>query len=146
MEKKKSKNKLLLFVGVVALLIIFVKTFSPVHNQEAVSVNANQIEEKQASEPVNNHSAIIMAGAYSNYTATAFPKLYDEVGEDGFKIIYEHDKKAAKMVSELNECDMVETSAYSPSMSIYPTKIVSFVDCKNGNRYYVSNDEISKRN
>ncbi|MCG2572333.1 hypothetical protein LVY74_02020 [Acinetobacter sp. ME22] len=145
MENKKSKNKLLILVGVFVLLIIIVKVFSPVHNQETVSINSDQVEEKQAPKTENNHSAIIMSGAYQPYTATGFPKLFDQVGEDGLKAIYEHDKKAAKLVSELNECDMVETAAYSESMSIYPTKIVSFVDCKNGNRYYVSNDEISKR-
>lgn len=83
--------------------------------------------------------------AYSEYTKESFPVLYDQVGVNGFEDIYKHDVASAYKIAALDECDRVTYSAYSKEMSSYPSRITSFVDCSNGNRYYVSGENIQKR-
>lgn len=82
--------------------------------------------------------------AYSEYTKEAFPKLYSLVGDNGFKILFQHDMESAYKVAARNDCDRVIYSAYSEK-SNYPSRIISFVRCQNGNVFDVSKDIIKKR-
>lgn len=80
--------------------------------------------------------------ACQKYTKVGFPKLHAKIGDAGLNAIYEHDVKAAKLVSKQDKCDQVVFVAYSEARSKYPNEIVSFVDCNNGARFYVNNGEI----
>ena len=82
--------------------------------------------------------------AIGKYTALGYPKLFEEVGAEGLAVIQKHDEDAAKIVSEIKECDEVVYVGYSSTFSKYPDTIASFVDCKNGNRFYVVNRKIQK--
>ncbi len=82
--------------------------------------------------------------AIEKYTAHGYPRLFDEVGAEGLAVIQKHDEDAAKIVSEIKECDEVVCVGYSSTFSEYPDTITSFVDCKNGNRIYVVNRKIQK--
>ena len=73
------------------------------------------------------------------YTESGYTKLIKKIGLEGFKIIKRHDLKAAKLVRKLKECDSIIHVAYSELKSEYPEIITSFVRCKNGNTFYVTN-------
>ena len=77
------------------------------------------------------------------YAESGYPKLFKEIGLEGFKIIKSHDLKAAKLVRKLKECDSIIHVAYSELKSEYPEIITSFVRCKNGNTFYVTNGIIA---
>lgn len=82
--------------------------------------------------------------AIEKYTASGYPKLFDEVGAEGLTAIQKHDEDAAKIISELKECDEIIYVGYSSTLSKYPDTIASFVDCKNGNRFHVVNRQLRK--
>ncbi len=82
--------------------------------------------------------------AVIKYTKDLYPKLHKKVGDAGLKVIQEHDYDAAIIVAELSECDEVMYVGYSEGKSNYPEQIASFVDCKNGKRFYVINRKIEK--
>ena len=81
----------------------------------------------------------IAKGAVAKATKKGYPKLFEKVGFNGFDLIHAHDKVAAQLVSELDECDQVIYVGYSDSHSNYPDLLASFVDCQNGKRFWVKN-------
>lgn len=88
--------------------------------------------------------AIINKHAIGNYTSTAYPKLFAKFGNEGLLSIQKHDEDAANIVANLSECDEVTYVGYSETKSKYPDVIASFVDCKNGKRFYVINRQLEK--
>lgn len=88
--------------------------------------------------------AVINKNAIGDYTPTVYPKLFVKVGEKGLLDIQKHDEDAANIVAALRECDAVTYVGYSETKSNYPDVIASFVDCKNGKRFYVINRQIEK--
>lgn len=82
--------------------------------------------------------------AMTEYTQSAYPKLHKKVGSAGLQAIQEHDQDAATIVAKLNECDEIIYVGYSEVKSNLPETIASFVDCKNGKRFYVINRQIEK--
>ncbi len=139
---KKAKFYLIAFI--IAFIGITYLT-----NQEKTDKNSsvpNSEKPTQESKPKKISAADkIDIHAYSEYTKESFPVLYDQVGVKGFEALYKHDVESAYKIAALDECDRVTYSAYSKEMSSYPSRITSFVDCSNGNRYYVSGDNIQKR-
>lgn len=81
----------------------------------------------------------IDVNAIENYTSESYPQLFKQVGAQGLVEIQKHDKDSAELVSKLSECDLVEYVGHSNTKSNYPEQIASFVDCKNGKRFYVVN-------
>ena len=79
-----------------------------------------------------------------NYTSESCPQLFKQVGTQGLIEIQKHDRDSAELVSKLPECDLVEYVGHSNTKSNYPAQIASFVDCKNGKRFYVVNRIIQK--
>lgn len=79
----------------------------------------------------------IAAGALSNYTRTGFPRTYAEWGDDGVVRIMKHERSAALLVAESPKCDLVELVGLS-SKSRAPDDVVSFVDCRNKQRFVIS--------
>lgn len=88
--------------------------------------------------------AVINKNAIGDYTPTAYPKLFVKVGHNGLLDIQKHDEDAANIVAILKECDEVTYVGYSETKSNYPNVIASFVDCKNGKRFYVINRQLEK--
>ena len=72
-------------------------------------------------------------------TKSRYPKLFKKIGLEGFTVIKKHDLDAAKLVRKLKECDQIIHVSFSELKSEYPEKITSFVRCKNGNTFYVTN-------
>ena len=77
------------------------------------------------------------------YTESAYPKLFKKIGLEGFAVIKKHDLDAAKLIRKLKECDQIIHVSFSELKSKYPEKITSFVRCKNGNTFYVTNGMIA---
>ena len=86
----------------------------------------------------------IDVNAIESYTPEAYPKLFKQVGAQGLVEIQKHDRDAAELVLKLPECDLVEYVGHSNTKSNYPDQIASFVDCKNGKRFYVVNRIVQK--
>ncbi|EGZ48516.1 hypothetical protein [Neisseria wadsworthii] len=92
-------------------------------------------DEKKASQETAISKAKISPDALSEYPKKGFPKLWKKWGKDGIARIIENDKLAIEQAAKFGKCDVVEAAAYS-DRSVYPNKIVSFVDCANGERFY----------
>lgn len=134
-----------LAIAFVVLLIIVIKLGlsdkqdQPPDNQPLLNNKTEAVNQKQIS-PADK----IDLHAYSEYTKDGFPRLYAVVGDDGFKKLFQHDMESAYKVAERSDCDRVVYSAYSEK-SNYPSKIISFVRCQNGNVFDVSGISIEKR-
>lgn len=90
------------------------------------------------------HNPKIDSNSIENYTSESYPQLFKQVGTQGLIEIQKHDRDSAELVSKLPECDLVEYVGHSNTKSNYPAQIASFVDCKNGKRFYVVNRIIQK--
>ncbi|ENW29368.1 hypothetical protein PFCIP103579_3122 [Prolinoborus fasciculus] len=81
--------------------------------------------------------------AYNNYSIDQFPRLYAEWGEDWVKRISELEKQAVqKIANEPNTCDSIDMVALSDNRSTPKKEAVFFVDCVNGERFYVSQTDL----
>lgn len=87
--------------------------------------------------------ALITVNAISDYTPAAYPMLFARYGDKGLKDIQKHDKDAASIIANLGRADVVYVG-FSEGKSNYPDAIASFVDCENGERFYVINRKIQK--
>ena len=90
------------------------------------------------------HNPKIDSNAIENYTSESYPQLFKQVGTQGLIEIQKHDRDSAELVSKLPEWDLVEYVGHSNTKSNYPDQIASFVDCKNGKRFYVVNRIVQK--
>ncbi|MFW1942918.1 hypothetical protein ACG93R_05355 [Acinetobacter guillouiae] len=88
--------------------------------------------------PISEH-------AYSTYTKDQFPRLYEKWGDDWVVKISELEKKAVhKIANEHNSCDSIEIAALSENKSTPKKEAVFFIDCANGERFYVSQNDLDK--
>lgn len=85
----------------------------------------------------------ILPLALSTYTRTGYPKTFATWGDAGVARIMEHERRAALLVAQNPKCDFVELVGLS-SRSRAPDNIVSYIDCKNGQRFVVSADELAR--
>lgn len=80
---------------------------------------------------------------FSNYTRQQYPRTFAEWGESGVGQIELLERQAAVHVSKSKVCSEVEYVGLSESRSHPPVKPVVFVDCANGNRFYIGAKELS---
>lgn len=85
----------------------------------------------------------IMPLALSTYTRAGYPKTFATWGDAGVARIMEHERRAALLVAQNPKCDVVELVGLS-SRSRAPDNIVSYIDCKNGQRFVVSAEELAR--
>jgi len=85
----------------------------------------------------------ILPLALSTYTRTGYPKTFATWGDAGVARIMEHERRAALLVAQSPKCDVVALVGLS-SRSRAPDNIVSYIDCKNGQRFVVSADELAR--
>lgn len=80
---------------------------------------------------------------YTKYTKDQFPRLYENWGEDWVIKIAELERQAVyKIASEHNSCDSIEMAALSENKSTPKKEAVFFIDCANGERFYVSQNDL----
>ncbi|KKW75752.1 hypothetical protein AAV97_18375 [Acinetobacter sp. Ag2] len=105
--------------------------------------NAKESSEKNS---VNNElPKKISEYAYNNYTEDQFPKMYKKWGVEWMSKFSDLEHKAAnKIANENNTCDSIEVVALSENRSTPKKEAVFFVDCLNGERFYVSQNDLDK--
>lgn len=82
---------------------------------------------------------------FSKYTRQQYPRTFAEWGESGVGQIELLERQAAVHVSKAKACSEVEYVGLSEARSLPPVKPVVFVDCTNGNRFYIGAKELSTR-
>jgi hypothetical protein len=88
----------------------------------------------------------IADGASLEYTKDQFPKLFEKWGSKWVKKISEVEKAAIhKIANTENSCDEIISGFISENKSIPKQKIVIFVDCANGERFYVEDSEVDTK-
>ena len=82
--------------------------------------------------------------AYSKYTKDQFPRLYATWGDDWVGKLPEFERQAAqKIANESNSCDSIDMVALSENRSTPQKEAIFFVDCANGERFYVSQNDFN---
>ena len=71
-----------------------------------------------------------------------YPRVYQNWGFAGVKKINSLMQLAAEKVAESPECDKVDIVALSEGRSMPKSKIVFFVDCINGKRFYIEDADL----
>lgn len=83
--------------------------------------------------------------AYAPYTRKGWENTFKVWGAKGMKRINEYRKKAAFSVASSQSCDNVEYAEFSDIRSYPPNNIVIYVDCRNGQRFYLTSDELDQK-
>lgn len=134
-------------ISFVWLILVLFLSFPRNDEPAPAPVQATPTPTKTTPAPTQNaptKQIDIAENAFSVYTKEAYPKMHAQYGDDGLRAFTAHDANAGFMVAGLPECDRVEYVGYSEQRSNYPTNLVSFVDCANNNRFYVSNGQVSE--
>lgn len=84
----------------------------------------------------------IDSNVYDAYTQKSYPKTFKAWGKKGVAKIDKYRALAAEESIKNPRCDYVETAELSDSRSSPPNNVVIFVDCRNGERFYLSSDEL----
>lgn len=71
-----------------------------------------------------------------------YPRVYQSWGVSGVKKINSLMRSAAEKAAESPQCDKVDIVAFSEGRSIPKSKIVFFVDCINGKRFYIEDTDL----
>lgn len=134
----KDKSLLIMVGGFVFLLVIvlfFALIFKP---QEKENIEIEKIESASASKALE-----ISQYAYTSYSKEGFPKTYAIWGDEWVAKFPEMERKVAqKIANASNSCDAIEIVSLSDTRSLPKQEAVFFVDCSNGERFYVSQNEL----
>lgn len=140
-------------LGVSALSFIAIVGLSP-PDPEASSAKAPDTVELRAEESPQaaipppedaDYKAAIDRNIYDPYTRKSYPKTFARWGDAGVGKINRYRIDAAELVSENRRCDLVEIAELSETRSEPPDRVVIFVDCRNGERFYLAGPDIEAR-
>ena len=90
----------------------------------------------------NKNSLKADSGIEIPYTKKNMPKLYANWGAEWVKKINEMMPKVVDKVAQNPKCDSPELVDLSDNRSVVRKEAVFFVDCKNGERFYVSQKDL----
>lgn len=82
---------------------------------------------------------------YLPMTKKAYPKAHKKWGDDGFHKINALAYDAAKLAYQSKRCDEIIDVSLSDNQSKPKSRIVFFVDCKNKERFYISENDIKSK-
>lgn len=106
-------------------------------------VGCSREESTVSPESINDLPKPISEYVYTKYTKDQFPRLYQNWGDEWVAKISELEKKAVhKIANERNSCDSIEMAALSENKSTPKKEAVFFIDCANGERFYVSQNDL----
>ncbi len=111
----------------------------------ALLVSCGQEPEPGQSETTNGASATapIDPGVYEPYKREqGWEKTFARWGDEGVARIQRLREAAAESVASNPKCDSVELSEISDSRSTPPTMPVVYVDCTNGERFYLGESDV----
>jgi len=81
---------------------------------------------------------------FSDYDPQHYPKAFALWGEAGIERIRNHERLAAEHVASSESCEEVSMVGWSEQRSAPPSKLVVFVDCANGERFYVDESDLAR--
>lgn len=134
-------------ISFVWLVLVTALSFTSKSDEPKPAVQPTPTQAVSAPSPTQNtptKQIDIAEYAFTTYTKEGYPKMYAKYGDAGLKAFTAHDGNAGFMVAALPECDRVEYVGYSEQRSRYPDELVSFVDCANNKRFYVTNGQLSE--
>ena len=108
--------------------------------KEIVSLQSKSPEVKE--EKKIDLASKIQKGADSPMTQESYPKTYKTWGKAYFNRLNEMMPKVALKAAESDKCDMVTWVGLSDSRSTPKKEAVFFADCKNGERFYISENDL----
>lgn len=135
-------KKILKWLFIIFIVLPFVLgAFSAIFvKKDEITANTDQLEKSKIEE--SNIKSKIAKDAYVEITQKSYPKTYRKWGKKGIDKINSLGPKAAELVANSKSCDQVEMVDLSDEKSVPNKKIVFFVDCKNKERFYVSDADI----
>ncbi|HCH8073695.1 TPA: zinc ribbon domain-containing protein [Acinetobacter baumannii] len=137
-QNSKVRTKLfnlLLWVIILGIpIMIFANIGSETNSNNKIGVKSNISSAK----PISEY-------AYNDYTKDQFPKLYAEWGSKWVQRIAKVEKAAVhKIANSENTCDSIDSAGISTTRSIPKKEIVIYVNCMNGEHFYVSEKQIKE--
>lgn len=142
-SSKSSGCLVIIFVG---LIVLWALAFI---GQGQKNISQRETEKRQEiignsnPETLQKKPGIIGPGAINPLDKKNYPNLYKKWGKEGFQKINNLLEPAANHLVQNSSCDTLDLLDVSDTRSIPKQKIVFFADCANGQRYYVSEDEIA---
>lgn len=134
---KKTSRVTWLVLIVIALLVYQAAT-----NDSPPKPAAQASAPVPAAQPKPRGPAPIDPSAFNKYTVYQYPRTVKTWGAEGVKRIEAHERAAASLIAESPKCDRVSVIGLSEQRSSPPNKAVVFVDCANGERFYVGPDDL----
>lgn len=81
--------------------------------------------------------------AFTEYDKQNYPRIYQQWGNDWISKLEAHERAAAeKIANSDNACDSIDYIGLSEEKSTPRKEMVVFVDCANGERFFVSDKDI----
>lgn len=148
-EKKPGKKKVSI-LWMFAIICIFwmigamQDDSSHVSNQNTNARTHFSSAPVQQPQPVLNPESKIADHAIYPIKQGQYPKTFAKWGANGVSKINSLLKPAALHAAKSPTCDQVDMVELSDNRSVPPNQIVFFVDCTNGQRFYVSEQDIKK--
>ncbi|MFT2185699.1 hypothetical protein [Pseudomonas putida] len=143
---RKAKTLTWIVLALIAFAVLKgVLSEGPVHTAEQKSNSMDAVKGEAASQSMPELSsgpAPIRNGALDSYTKATHPKIYAKWGAEGAKKIEAHQKLAADLIAASGRCDAVSIVGLSEQRSSPPSNIVVFVDCENGQRFYIGPNDL----
>lgn len=131
---------------VLFLAIIIIGQITACRSNDKPNDRIEQQPTQQKSNEIIEDEGRISPDAVLPITKQGYPKLYAKWGDDGIRRINELMPLAAEKAAASPDCDEVIIVDISTQRSIPGKKIVFFVDCENGERFYVSDSDLQEEN
>lgn len=140
--KKVLKWLLIIFIGIPTVLGIIIGIFQAKNQSKDNSIADVPKEVKKQEVNQSDIKRKIEDGAFIPMTKKTYPKAYKVWGQDGFDRINKLGPLVAERVAMSKQCDKVIDVSLSDTKSKPKSYIVFFVDCKNKERFFVSESDI----
>lgn len=129
-------------VAWLALIVVALLAYQAATNDAPPKPPAQAATPAAKAPPEPKGPAPISPSAFNKYTADQYPRTVKQWGAEGVKRIEAHERAAADLIATSPKCDEVAMIGLSEQRSSPPVNIVVFVDCTNGERFYVGPSDL----
>ena len=112
--------------------------------QNDITTTQEQQEQKQEEKKIDLASKIA-DGAIVSYTQKAFPKTYKKWGKQNVETMNKLMPEFALLVASSDKCDIVTEVNLSDNRSTPKKEMVFWAGCKNGERFYMTDNDIKSK-
>jgi len=147
LSKKKEERKQAIkgTVSLAFLIVLFFLSYNALSNQSSEqsktqsSAGETQQEKTKLSEQELEKA---VSKAVWEMTPDQFPRVYEQWGADWVDKLNAMQYEAARKVAQAPSCDSISIIGLSESRSVPKQSAVFFADCANGERFYVSDEDL----